>query len=80
MGRIILGVNILYRLFCLFKLFPMVGKGLKGHGHGDKLRIFPRIRIINLEYDCLVFNAYNVHVLLTTPTKFTDSHKYAKTS
>ncbi len=24
----ILGVNTLYRLFCFFKLFPMVGKGL----------------------------------------------------
>ncbi len=28
MGGLILGVNTLYRLFCLFKLFPMVGKGL----------------------------------------------------
>ncbi len=26
---LILGVNTLYRLFCSFKLFPMVGKGLK---------------------------------------------------
>ncbi len=25
---IILGVNTLYRLFCCFKLFPVVGKGL----------------------------------------------------
>ncbi len=29
MGGLILGVNILYRLFCFFKLFPMVVKGLK---------------------------------------------------
>ncbi len=29
MGGLILGVNTLYRLFCFFKLFPMVGKGLK---------------------------------------------------
>ena len=28
MGVIILGVNTLYRLFCFFKLFLMVGKGL----------------------------------------------------
>ncbi len=28
MGFLILGVNTLYRLFCFFKLFPMVGKGL----------------------------------------------------
>ncbi len=28
MGDLILGVNTLYRLFCFFKLFPMVGKGL----------------------------------------------------
>ncbi len=28
-GGLILGVNTLYRLFCFFKLFPMVGKGLK---------------------------------------------------
>ncbi len=28
MGGLILGVNTLYRLFCFFKLFPMVGKGL----------------------------------------------------
>ena len=28
-GGLILGVNTLYRLFCLFKLFLMVGKGLK---------------------------------------------------
>ncbi len=30
MGGLILGVNTLYRLFCFFKLFPMVGKGLIG--------------------------------------------------
>ncbi len=29
MGGLVLGVNTLYRLFCFFKLFPMVGKGLK---------------------------------------------------
>ncbi len=29
MGGLILGVNTLYRLFCFFKLFPMVGKGLQ---------------------------------------------------
>ncbi len=28
MVGLILGVNTLYRLFCFFKLFPMVGKGL----------------------------------------------------
>ncbi len=28
-GVLILGVNTLYRLFCFFKLFPMVGKGLR---------------------------------------------------
>ncbi len=28
MGGLILGVNTLYRLFCFFELFPMVGKGL----------------------------------------------------
>ncbi len=28
MGGLIVGVNTLYRLFCFFKLFPMVGKGL----------------------------------------------------
>ena len=27
-GGLILGVNTLYRLFCLLKLFLMVGKGL----------------------------------------------------
>ncbi len=27
-GGLILGVNTLYSLFCFFKLFPMVGKGL----------------------------------------------------
>ncbi len=27
MGVLILGGNTLYRLFCFFKLFPMVGKG-----------------------------------------------------
>ncbi len=27
-GGLILGVNTLYRLFCFFKLFPMVSKGL----------------------------------------------------
>ncbi len=31
MWGLILGVNILYRLFCFFKLFPMVGKGLTPH-------------------------------------------------
>ncbi len=31
MGGLILGVNTLYRLFCFFKLFPMVGKGLTVH-------------------------------------------------
>ncbi len=29
MEGLILGVNTLYRLFCFFKLFTMVGKGLK---------------------------------------------------
>ncbi len=29
MGGLILGVNTLHMLFCFFKLFPMVGKGLK---------------------------------------------------
>ncbi len=29
MGCLILGVNTLYRLFCFFKLFAMIGKGLK---------------------------------------------------
>ncbi len=28
MGSLILGVNTSYRLFCFFKLFPMVVKGL----------------------------------------------------
>ncbi len=28
MGGLILGVSTLHRLFCFFKLFPMVGKGL----------------------------------------------------
>ncbi len=38
MGRgLILGVNTLYRLFCFFKLFPMVGKGLKEEGSGNWL-------------------------------------------
>ncbi len=38
MGGLILGVNTLYRLLCIFKLFPMVCKGLKGHCHvGDCL-------------------------------------------
>ncbi len=30
MEGLILGVNTLYRLFCFFKLFPMVSKGLTG--------------------------------------------------
>ncbi len=29
MGGLILCVNTSYRLFCFFKLFPMVGKGLR---------------------------------------------------
>ncbi len=33
MEGLILGVNTLYRLFCFFKLFPMVGKGLKQHSY-----------------------------------------------
>ncbi len=33
MGGLILGVNTLYRLFCFFKLFPMVDKGLKLGSH-----------------------------------------------
>ncbi len=28
MGGLLLGVNTLYRLFCFFKLFPKVGKGI----------------------------------------------------
>ncbi len=31
-GLILLGVNTLYRLYCFFKLFPMVGKGLTVYG------------------------------------------------
>ncbi len=40
MGGLILGVNTLYRLFCFFKLFPMVGKGL--------INIFQDINLLKL--------------------------------
>ncbi len=39
MGDLILGVNTLYRLFCFFKLFPMVGKGLN-HQHISPLHLY----------------------------------------
>ena len=38
MGVLILGVNTLYRLFCFFKLFLMVGKGLKLFFNNKKTR------------------------------------------
>ncbi len=34
-GGLILGVNTLHRLFCFFKLFPMVGKGVSKHMDTD---------------------------------------------
>ncbi len=40
MRGLILGVNTLYRLFCFFKLFPMVGKGLiNGHQWGISIKV-----------------------------------------
>ncbi len=46
----------MYMLFCLFQLFSIVGKGLKGHGHDVRVRIFLHniIRIINLDHDGVV--------------------------
>ncbi len=38
MGGLILGVNTLYRLFCFFKLFPMVGKGLIAAYAGNRIQ------------------------------------------
>ncbi len=35
-GGLILGTNTLYRLFC-FKLFPMVGRGLKAIGRASQV-------------------------------------------
>ncbi len=51
---------------------------LKGHGHDVWVRLFLRILIINLDCDEAA-SMYNVHILLTTPTEFTDSRKYAET-
>ncbi len=44
MGGSILGVNTLYRLFCFFKLFSLVGKGLKHTGVKPSLvpTLYPR--------------------------------------
>ncbi len=44
-GELILGVNTLYRLFCFFKLFSMVGKGLTCY---EKLSDRPRPNIVHL--------------------------------
>ncbi len=55
MGGLIVGVNTLYRLFCFFKLFPIVGKGLKGGVHDVRVWILLCVRIINLDRDGVVF-------------------------
>ena len=40
MGGLILSVDTLYRLFCLFKLFLMVGKGLKDTPENKDTSVF----------------------------------------
>ncbi len=53
---------------------------LKGHGHDVRVRIF--LCTYNQSIRRFWYSssaAYNVHVLLTTPTEFTDSCKYAET-
>ncbi len=46
---------------------PVV-KGLKGHSHDVTVRKFLHMRIINLEFDGVVFGLQRIHVFLTTPT------------
>ncbi len=45
-GRSVLGVNTLHRLFCFFKLFPMVGKGLIGPANPPHLHVPQCIRLL----------------------------------
>ncbi len=53
MGGLILGINTLYRLFCFFKLFPVVCKGLKPslvEGKPETLeKILPGKQLVGLE-------------------------------
>ena len=53
MGVLILGVNTLYRLFCFFKLFLMVGKGLRYANKllDDVLKIWVQLQIFSLIRD-----------------------------
>ncbi len=48
MGGLILGGNTLYRLFCVFKLFPMVGKGIysKNNNCGASFHSFSNINVL----------------------------------
>ncbi len=39
MRGLILGVNTLFRLFCFFKMFPMVGKGLNHLQHSQSVLV-----------------------------------------
>ncbi len=43
MGGLILGVNTLYSVFCFFKLFLMVGKGLKDMSSTPEIRMMIRL-------------------------------------
>ena len=70
-GGLILGVNTLYRLFCFFKLFLMVGKGL------IKLVVEvlpdPRLRDVNPRVLGSLCAAQNMtaYVITSIPVTFT---------
>ncbi len=55
---------------------------VKGYGHDVRVRIFLRIRTINLDCDGVVFKLRRVQCACTCghATKFTDSRKCAETS
>ncbi len=84
----------LYKCSCVSESFPEPKSNQKvvlAHsfrprkgpcGHDVRVQLFLCIHIINLDRKVRYSScaAYNVHVLLTTPTEFTNSRKYAETS
>ncbi len=65
MGDLVLGVNTLYRLFCFFKLFPVVGKGLNTHINSFGLYIMEEVHGYIVE--CLLKILFPAGNIITCP-------------
>ncbi len=60
MGGLILGVNTLYRLFCFFKLFPMVGKGLTRGVRVHHIMFCIPLGALGVAYTCTLIKVFEI--------------------